>query len=57
MRASDPAAGPSFAEIGLQWGRICCIGFGGPPAHVALLLLLAGLVGTAAGLLGAPVPH
>jgi chromate transporter len=37
MRASDPAAGPSFAEIGLQWGRIGCIGFGGPPAHVALL--------------------
>jgi len=57
MRASDPAAGPSFAEIGLQWGRIGCIGFGGPPAHVALPLLLAGLVGTAAGLLGAPVPH
>ena len=24
-------------EVLLQWGRIGCIGFGGPPAHIALL--------------------
>jgi len=29
-------AEPSLAEIVRQWGRIGCIGFGGPPAHVAL---------------------
>ena len=28
---------PSFAEIARQWGRIGCVGFGGPPAHLALL--------------------
>jgi chromate transporter len=28
---------PSLAEIVREWGRIGCIGFGGPPAHVALL--------------------
>jgi chromate transporter len=28
---------PSFTEIARQWGRIGCVGFGGPPAHVALL--------------------
>jgi chromate transporter len=27
---------PSLTEIVRQWGRIGCIGFGGPPAHVAL---------------------
>lgn len=27
---------PSLAEIAREWGRIGCIGFGGPPAHVAL---------------------
>jgi chromate transporter len=27
---------PSLAEIVRQWGRIGCIGFGGPPAHIAL---------------------
>ena len=29
-------AEPSLAEIVREWGRIGCIGFGGPPAHVAL---------------------
>jgi chromate transporter len=29
-------AEPSLTEIVRQWGRIGCIGFGGPPAHVAL---------------------
>jgi chromate transporter len=28
---------PSLATILREWGRIGCIGFGGPPAHVALL--------------------
>ena len=37
--APSPRAGrqPSFAEIARQWGRIGCVGFGGPPAHIALL--------------------
>jgi chromate transporter len=30
----------SLAEIALEWGRIGCIGFGGPPAHVALFRAL-----------------
>jgi chromate transporter len=29
-------AEPSLLEIVRQWGRIGCIGFGGPPAHIAL---------------------
>jgi chromate transporter len=36
MHAGDPRTQPSLAEIARQWGRIGCIGFGGPPAHVAL---------------------
>jgi chromate transporter len=28
---------PGFRTILREWGRIGCIGFGGPPAHVALL--------------------
>jgi chromate transporter len=36
MRAGDPTLEPSLAQIVLQWGRIGCVGFGGPPAHVAL---------------------
>jgi chromate transporter len=28
---------PSLAQIARAWGRIGCVGFGGPPAHVALL--------------------
>jgi chromate transporter len=31
------ASPPSLAEIVREWGRIGCIGFGGPPAHIALL--------------------
>ncbi len=34
--AADPSAEPSLAEIAREWGRIGCIGFGGPPAHIAL---------------------
>jgi hypothetical protein len=61
---------PSFADIFREWGRIGCIGFGGPPAHIALFrelcvlrravlptLLLVGCTGVVAALLGAPIPH
>jgi chromate transporter len=34
---SDSLASPSLATIVREWGRIGCIGFGGPPAHVSLL--------------------
>jgi chromate transporter len=27
---------PSLGEIAHEWGWIGCIGFGGPPAHIAL---------------------
>ncbi len=37
MQSGDAQAEPSLAEIVREWGRIGCIGFGGPPAHVALL--------------------
>ena len=30
-------ASPSLGEIVRQWGRIGVVGFGGPPAHIALL--------------------
>jgi chromate transporter len=33
----SPAAQPRAGEIVKEWGRIGCIGFGGPPAHIALL--------------------
>ena len=36
MPSGDPTIEPSLAEIARQWGRIGCVGFGGPPAHVAL---------------------
>src|SRR4051794_38543971 len=28
--------GPGLREVLVAWGRIGCIGFGGPPAHIAL---------------------
>ena len=28
---------PSLAVVAARWGRIGCIGFGGPPAHITLL--------------------
>jgi chromate transporter len=31
------AARPSALEIAREWGRIGCVGFGGPPTHIALL--------------------
>jgi len=40
--APGTAAGPAAARVSLativrEWGRIGCIGFGGPPAHIRLL--------------------
>lgn len=32
-----PATVPPLTEMAREWGRIGCVGFGGPPAHVALL--------------------
>jgi chromate transporter len=46
MQAADPAApGPEAERVSLltiarEWGRIGCTGFGGPPAHIALLRAL-----------------
>src|SRR5271155_1484312 len=37
MRPGDSLGEPSLAEIAREWGRIGCIGFGGPPAHISLL--------------------
>jgi chromate transporter len=37
--SSSPSAGPAapgLAEIVREWGRIGVVGFGGPPAHIAL---------------------
>lgn len=31
------AAAPSLVAILTEWGRIGCLGFGGPPTHIALL--------------------
>ncbi|WP_247195877.1 chromate efflux transporter [Streptomyces sp. GESEQ-35] len=40
--AADGKQGPGAPRVGLaviarEWGRIGCIGFGGPPTHIALL--------------------
>jgi chromate transporter len=40
VTAGPPTAVPGrvrLATIAREWGRIGCIGFGGPPAHIALL--------------------
>src|ERR1700733_10557491 len=34
---SDTSAKVSLATIAAQWLRLGCIGFGGPPTHIALL--------------------
>ncbi len=36
MPVGEPARAPSLGEIVREWGRIGCVGFGGPPAHIAL---------------------
>jgi chromate transporter len=33
----EAAPGTSLATVLREWGRIGCVGFGGPPAHIALL--------------------
>jgi chromate transporter len=40
MYAANTVPPPSLAEIAREWSRIGCIGFGGPPAHIALLRTL-----------------
>jgi chromate transporter len=35
--ASTARAAPGLGVVLAEWGRIGCIGFGGPPAHIALL--------------------
>lgn len=40
MPPAESLAEPSLAEIAREWGRIGCIGFGGPPAHIALFRVL-----------------
>ena len=37
MQPADAPRESSLAEIAREWGRIGCIGFGGPPTHIALL--------------------
>jgi chromate transporter len=34
---SEPRGEPSLRELARAWSRIGCVGFGGPPAHIALL--------------------
>jgi chromate transporter len=34
---ASPAPRVALSEIAREWGRIGCVGFGGPPAHIALL--------------------
>src|SRR3954454_20011965 len=36
MPDSVAAARPSLGDVLRGWGRIGCVGFGGPPAHIAL---------------------
>jgi chromate transporter len=35
--ASTAARIPSLREVFTEWGRIGCLGFGGPPAHISML--------------------
>ena len=36
MAAGEAPTEPSLREVAREWGRIGCVGFGGPPAHIAL---------------------
>ncbi|HMD52277.1 MAG TPA: chromate efflux transporter [Solirubrobacteraceae bacterium] len=37
MPATRTQLAPSLRQMVREWGRIGCVGFGGPPAHIALL--------------------
>ena len=37
MTADGPRARVALRDVLVQWGRIGCIGFGGPPTHISLL--------------------
>jgi Chromate transporter len=37
MASQHPVAPPRLRTVAREWGRIGCIGFGGPPTHIALL--------------------
>ncbi|MFG2001064.1 chromate efflux transporter [Spirillospora sp. NPDC048911] len=37
MPEADHVPSPGLLTIAREWGRIGCVGFGGPPAHIALL--------------------
>ena len=37
MHAGAPEPPPSLGVVAREWTRIGCVGFGGPPAHIALL--------------------
>jgi chromate transporter len=37
LPAAAPAREPGLGVVLREWGRIGCIGFGGPPAHIALM--------------------
>ena len=37
MQTVERPAAPRLSEIAREWGWIGCVGFGGPPAHIALL--------------------
>jgi chromate transporter len=40
MPAPETRTAPPLRTIAREWGRIGCIGFGGPPAHISLLRAL-----------------
>ena len=35
--AGAPRDAPGLGVVLREWGRIGCVGFGGPPAHIAML--------------------
>jgi chromate transporter len=38
--AAEPSSRPSLMTLARGWGRIGCLGFGGPPTHIAMLRAL-----------------
>jgi chromate transporter len=37
MSVPSRQTGPSLVQVAREWGRIGCVGVGGPPAHISLL--------------------